>query len=599
MEGNRTENETHADGLRMHDTLKLPNVNYLHATVLLKQLISCGARRAVISPGSRSTPLALCAATLPELKTHVLIDERSAAFFALGLSKSDGVPAILICTSGTAAANYFPAVIEAAQSGVPLIMLTSDRPAALRYSGAPQTIDQTHLYGNYTRFFADLPEAQLTTKRCRAVRNLAAQAYSAAVAIPRGPVHLNVPLDEPLAPKEQEEQTCRALWNELTVEGNIRLSPPPARLADEETLKHLALVLGDSLCGLIVAGVNATRNSEDAAAIYRLSRQLGWPVFADVTSGLSGFGYPVFPHFDIFLKEEELAGLAPDVVLTFGGYPTSKTLNNYLDRHRAADTLRVHATGLPSDPTFRADEIIAADIAPLCEELGKRVRASRDSLLFEAFRQASYRISTALEKGFDDARCEALYVREAVRHLPEGANLVLASSLSVRYADAMLGGGHSLQIFALRGANGIDGTMSHAAGIAAASGKPTLLVTGDLAFFHDMNGVMAARRFAPNLSVLLLNNNGGGIFHLLPTHQYESAADFEMLHGTPHDLILSAAAALFGVEWREVHHPREIGPTFDATRGTPLIIEANTRRDANYQAYTRLISELGREAVRS
>ena len=579
--------------------MNLPNVNYLHATVLLKQLISCGVHRVVISPGSRSTPLALTAENLPELQTYVLIDERSAAFFALGLSKADGVPAILICTSGTAAANYFPALIETAQSAVPLIVLTADRPIASRHGGAPQTIDQVNLYGKYPRFFADLPEARLDIERCRAVRTLAAQTYSHAVNCPCGPAHLNIPLDEPLSPMLRDEKACSALWNALRVEGEIRLSAPASRISDDATLKRLSLLLSDSLCGLIVAGTRAARKPQDAEAIHLLSRQLGWPVFADITSGMHGFGNPVFPHYDIFLRGEELAGLAPDVVLVIGGVPTSKTLNAYLDHHRAAHTIHICGTGLPSDPAFRANDSIEADIGPLCESLAHSVMASRDSLLYEPFHQASTHVSTALERGLDETACEARYVLEAVRVMPDDSNLVLANSLPIRYADALLGGGKPLQIFAMRGANGIDGTISHAAGVAAASQKPTLLVTGDLAFFHDMNGLMTALRFAPNLSLLLLNNNGGGIFHFLPVHDHEQSAQFETLHGTPHDLNLSAARDLFGLDWYSVANPLEIENLLKKRAGRPFVIEVQTTRESNHHAYMELISRLAKEAVQS
>ncbi|HEY3293807.1 MAG TPA: 2-succinyl-5-enolpyruvyl-6-hydroxy-3-cyclohexene-1-carboxylic-acid synthase [bacterium] len=577
--------------------MNLPNVNYLHATVLLKQWMACGARRVVISPGSRSTPLALAAAELPELETYVLTDERSAAFFALGLSKSDGVPAILICTSGTAAANYFPAVIEAAQSAVPLIVLTADRPLTLRGSGAPQTMDQSHLYGGYARFFADLPEARLDLDHCRAVRSIAADAFSHAVTVPRGPVHLNVPLDEPLAPVLRDERVCHALWTELQAEGQIRISSRVPRVVSAETLRRLSIVLGDSLCGLIVAGVDAARSSEEAEALYLLSRQLGWPVFADVLSGLQGYGYPVFPHYDIFLRDEELAGLAPDVVLMFGGFPTSKALNVYLDRHRAANTIQVDSRGLPADPTFRANERIEADVAPLCHSLARASKSSRDSLILEPFRQAAFFIGTALEKDAAQAECEALYVLEAARAMPEQAAIVLASSMPVRYADALLGG-KAFHVYGLRGVNGIDGTISHAAGIAAASGKPTLLVTGDLAFIHDMNGLIAAVRHAPSLSIVLLNNNGGGIFHFLPVHKHENTAQFEKLHGTPHGLDLSAAGRLFGLEWQTAAGPQQAGDLLSQKHSGVRVIEVRTSREANHRAFSELVSRLGKEAIR-
>ncbi|RPH94846.1 2-succinyl-5-enolpyruvyl-6-hydroxy-3-cyclohexene-1-carboxylic-acid synthase [candidate division KSB1 bacterium] len=567
------------------------NLNYLHTTVLLRQLAAGGAKRAVISPGSRSTPLALVAYELPELSSYVLTDERSAGFFALGLSKADGVPAILICTSGTAAANYFPAVIEAAQSCVPLIVLTADRPAAMRNTGAPQTIDQVNLYGSYPRFFADLPEAELSHDHARLMRAIAAQAYAAAVSVPQGPVHLNVPLDEPLTPIAQDGEKISEILNLLDAEKIYRVPSTTAPEPDVHAIQYTAQQAITSLCGLIVAGPDAARTTAEADAILHLGRKLGWPIMADVTSGLRFLSEPVIPYYDIFLREETLASLTPDIVLTFGAHPVSKVLNAYLDRHRAANTIRIQPHKLGQDPQKRANEIIEADIASFSNMLATLVPASRDSLIYEPFRAAAERLRAQLAHE-TNASCEGIYVLRAVREMPDGANIVLANSLSIRYADALCAAeGKRYSVFAMRGASGIDGTISHAAGIAAASNKSTLLVTGDLAFLHDLGG-LAASKFAPQLKILLLNNNGGGIFHFLPVHEQESQTQFEVLYGTPHGLKLAAAAELFGLDWHMIDRPEDLSILGKNAASRTLVCEVRITREENHRSYTAFIERL-------
>ncbi|MBU0508207.1 2-succinyl-5-enolpyruvyl-6-hydroxy-3-cyclohexene-1-carboxylic-acid synthase [bacterium] len=460
------------------------NVNLLHASVLIGELAKYGARRAVISPGSRSAPLAVAAHSFPGLKTYTILDERSAAFFALGLSKADGKPVILICTSGTAAANYFPAVIEASRWGVLLVVLTADRPAALRQTGAPQTIDQTHLYGNFVRFFADVPEAKLDIERCRAVQSIAAEACAAATGSNPGPVHLNVPLDEPLAPIPESATEVKRLWTALRDEATERPAPRIETEPPEGAMRPVRQLVTESLCGLIVAGPGAASSFEEAEPIFHLARKLGWPLLADVVSGVRLFDEPVAPFYDFFLRTEELAALAPDVVLHLGGFPTSKMLAQYLDRHRAAQTFRIGRSFQAGDPLFREGMFIESSPAIFCRELAKRLGPSRDSLLLEPFQRASRLVSEELEhvtrESNDD--CEALVTLAALNALKEEWNIVLASSLPVRYGDALFATqGRLHRVYGLRGVNGIDGTLSHAAGIATASGRPTLLVTGDLA----------------------------------------------------------------------------------------------------------------------
>jgi len=574
--------------------VNFPCLNDLHAAIILSELAEAGATRAVISPGSRSTALARAAVEHPMLQSYTIPDERSAAFFALGLSRADGVPAILICTSGTAGANYFPAVIEAAKSGVPLVILTADRPLRLRHTCALQTMDQSDLFGRFTNFFADAPEAALQSNTCAWLRNLARQAFDAATEFPAGPAHLNVPLDEPLEFEPREREEAAGIWNVLKNSTETSRQPETTEISAEALTKTRELAT-TSLCGLIVAGPDAIRARDEAAAVFHLARKLGWPLLADVTSGLRFHDEPSLPFYDIFLRTEEFPAIAPDAVIHFGGFPTSKALANYLDRHRDAVTVRVSGGMHGGDPLARGGWFVEARPADFCRALAETIGPSRDSLLLEPFQRAARGIREEIARIPCDElpECEAMFVREAVRSLPDAANVVLANSLPIRYADALLASEDGMRdVFALRGVSGIDGTISHAAGIAAASGKPTLLVCGDIAFLHDLNGLLAAARYAPSLTMLLLDNNGGGIFHFLPSLENEPRELFEAIHGTPHDLDLSTAGALFGMEYLQIADPSKLRGALSASSGRARVLHVRSSRERNHAAHTALIERL-------
>ncbi|MDD5087866.1 MAG: 2-succinyl-5-enolpyruvyl-6-hydroxy-3-cyclohexene-1-carboxylic-acid synthase [bacterium] len=574
--------------------MEFATLNALHAAVLIGELALAGVKRAVISPGSRSTALARAAVEHPTLQTYTILDERSAAFFALGLSKADGAPAILICTSGTAGANYFPAVIEAAKSGVPLLILTADRPTRLRHTCALQTMDQTQLYGNFTAFFADVPAAALNFDACFWVRCLARQAFDAATEFSAGPAHLNVPLEELSEFSADESRRAREVWSALQQTASTARHAAATPLA-QEALAETRKRVDTSLCGLIVAGPGAAAARGEAATVFHLARKLGWPLLADVTSGLRFFDEPSLPFYDVFLRAENFASLAPDAVLHFGGFPTSKALANYLDHHRDAKTVRFGREIDRGDPLARDGIFVEANPADFCSALAETIGPSRDSLLLEPFQRAARGVREELSRpvGDDSPESEALFVREAVRSLPDAANVVFANSLPIRYGDALLSSEDGMRdVFALRGVSGIDGTISHAAGIAAASRKPTLLVCGDLAFLHDLTGLIAAANYAPTLTTLLLDNNGGGIFHFLPALENEDQTLFEAIHGTPHDLDLSATGALFGVDWSSLAHPAQFDTTMAASSGRPRVFHVRSSRGQNYAAHMTLIERL-------
>ena len=564
--------------------VKVSNPNYLQATLLCEQLRAAGVEHVVISPGSRSTPLARTALLCGEFSSNVVVDERSAGLFALGLAKGSDNPVALICTSGTAAAHYYPAVIEASQSGYPLIVITADRPRHIRNTGAPQTIDQVALFGRYTRMCIDLSEPSADASAMKESLTWIKRALQAAQTHPYGPVQINVPMDEPLVPIENAAEECLLTYQNLTLE----VAPiTPLRQTKVEATDKLLQTLDNSICGLIVCGPDSARDKHERDAIHELSRKLGWPLLADIASGLRFCGEPNMPHYDIFLRHESLARIAPDFVLEFGMTPTSKTLTQYLKRHRAK-TIRIQRDTLPHDPDGRANELIATDLPGLLGELRQRVKVSRDSLLLDAFWKAVGSIRSLLTKFHIPQESELAYVNAAISELPDDANLVLASSMSVRYADMIATpAGRNIHVFAQRGTNGIDGVLSHAAGIAMSSAKPTLLICGDLAFWHDLQG-LGLTQHADTLTVLLLNNCGGGIFHFLPVVEYKDS--FELIHGTELEADLSGFAWPTGNRWKTVSSLEECCAHICAH--SPLILEIKSDRQKNHAAHQRFVESL-------
>lgn len=566
--------------------MNIPNPNYLQAELLCAQLIAAGIRHVVISPGSRSTPLARTAALNEQFTCHVFTDERVAGFYALGLVKGGGNPSALICTSGTAAAHYYPAVIEAAQAGYPLVVLTTDRPRALRNTGAPQTIDQTAIFGRYARMALDLSEPQADAKSMREMLYWVRHALTAMLSAPEGPIQINVPTDEPLAPLQQDIESCNRAFAEIVSEiSSIEVLQPPSSDADAKLIRKIE----SSWCGLIVCGPDSARTPAEREAIHTLARKLGWPMFADVASGLRFSGEPNLPLYDLFLRHDGLNALAPDLVIEFGGYPTSKTLNQYLNRHRA-QTIRVQRDSLPRDPDNRAAHVLTGDVAQFLHNLILKVKVSRDSFLLDPLWRTAGAARALCRADKFGVECEAAFVVAALDSLPDKSNLVLASSMPIRYADMLAEPmGKIIHVYAQRSTNGIDGVLSQAAGIAVSSGRPTLLICGDLAFLHDLGGLQAARK-ALNLNVLLLNNNGGGIFHFLPISSYSDT--FEKIHGTPVDVNLSAAEKLFNIAWSTCRMPEELAARLDWTGGTTRIIEVQTERERNRTLYDATVARL-------
>ena len=557
-----------------------PNLNALWARALIDELCAAGASEAAVCPGSRSTPLALACAEEPRLRVRSVVDERSAAFFALGAAKATGRPALVVATSGTAGAHFYPALLEAEAARVPVVALTADRPPELQGFGAPQTIDQQHLYGRHVRFFADLGVPDPTDAALRHLRATAALAAARALGVPRGPVHLNAPFREPLAPEPQP------LPPGLSAGAAVRVAP--GRLEpDPAALDEAARELSRRPRGVIVCG---PRDAWDdlPEALQALSAALGYPVLAEAASQVRYRLPGSVAHCDALLKHEPLAGAArPEAVVRMGGGLTSKTLQQWLDGS-GAWTLSLTDDGALFDPAHACALAICGDVAAACRELARRLPGPEPrppALLAAADRIAR----TALEAAFalETRLSEPGAARELVAALPEGAQLFASSSMPIRDVDAWAAAGAAVRVLANRGVNGIDGIVSTALGAAAASQRPTAVLLGDLALLHDLSGLLAARRLGIPLLVVVVNNDGGGIFNFLPIAQLSE--QFEPLFATPHGLDLSHAAALCGASLQRPSTAAELRACVRAGLGSGLhLIEVRTDRAENVARHREL-----------
>jgi 2-succinyl-5-enolpyruvyl-6-hydroxy-3-cyclohexene-1-carboxylate synthase len=522
------------------------NFNLVWAAALTDELHRGGVREVVIAPGSRSAPLALALAE--RLQAYTVIDERSAAFFALGAAKAAGRAVAVLSTSGSAGAHFYPALLEAEATGVPVIAITADRPPELHGWGAPQQLDQQRLFGAHA-WFAELgvPDP-LTVPHLRATVARALQQP--------GPVHLNAPFREPLAPipgplpEAHDEPAVRHL--------HARGAPDVREIAQE---------LSQRPRGVIVCGPRDARD-DLPAAVRELSRALGYAVIADAASGIDDG----VAHADLILRHDGWArALRPDAVVRVGGALSSKVVQTWLEQ--AQKTVVVHEHGDPVDPALRAAAVISGDAPAVCQALAARARAHGS--LGGVFEIAERRARSALEKAFAEAPWgEPLIAREAAL---SAELLYVASSMPVRDVDAFAP--RRGRTLVNRGLNGIDGIVASAAGAAAVTGARTLALVGDLALLHDLGGLIAAARLRIPLSVLCVNNDGGGIFNFLPIAQH--AARFEELFATPHGLDLEGAARLCGAEFTRVSDAKALRSALQRPAQTLRLLEARTDRAAN------------------
>ena len=517
---------------------------YLGLRAFADELARCGLREACTSPGSRSTPLVLSLVREPRIRSTSHIDERCGGFFALGLAKATGLPVALACTSGTAAANYAPAVHEAHEARVPLLVLTADRPPELRELGAGQTIDQLKLYGSAAKWFAAVDDQPATPERLRWLRQLACRAYWTALDGRPGPVHLNFSLREPLvldAPLPAEEPGGGGREGGRPWVTRPRVATVPQRTLVDE----LAAELEARPRALLVAG-RAERDPRLGAALAAFAERAAIPLLAEPLSGARR-GEAAVAHYDALLRDGAWAGAhAPDLVLRVGDLPTSKPLRQWLHGLDGARQVSFDPEGAWQDPAGAVDTILGGDPGATLAALAAALPAQRDRGWLEAWREADRAAARAIEAalgagGLSEPRVAA----ELGARLPADAMLLVASSMPVRDVETFFPvRPDPPRVLSNRGANGIDGTVSTAFGIAAAGAGPAVLLIGDVALAHDVGGLLAAGRLGLRLTIVLLDNDGGGIFDFLPVSR--EGADFETHVATPHGLDFAHAAALYG-----------------------------------------------------
>ncbi len=528
-------------------------MNLPWAELLLASLKSAGCGDLVVSPGSRSTPLVMAAARLG-LACQVLVDERVAGFFALGRGRASGRPSALVCTSGTAAAHYLPAIIEASLARVPLVVLTADRPPELHGCAAPQTIDQQHLYGRFVRGFVDLGVPDPAESALFGVRRRAAQMVALAMGPEPGPVHINVPARKPLEPTGSAEE-ARVAERVLALcrEPLPRAAAGTVR-AGEDVVGEIAGALGQARRALLVAGPAPL--DAPARAIGDLAQASGLPLLAEVTSQLRFTGDEPAPglcdRFDLLLRAPRWrAAHRPDLIVELGAPPTSSAYAA-LVADTGCERIAVAPHGW-SDPHSSARLIVNAPVADVAGRLAAMV-AARPGAWTESWLAGNRRAGAALDRLA--VAGEHAAVRSAIAALPDGALLALGNSLPVRIAESAPADRRRVGVLHQRGACGIDGLIAGAAGAASASGRPTALLLGDVSFAHDLGGLAAARAAGAPLAIVVIDNGGGRIFEQLPVARTPGGAELlERFFLTPPAIDVAAAAAAFGIGYLRCEDP--------------------------------------------
>jgi len=558
------------------------NRTFAPVQALVDELARCGMRHAVTSPGSRNAPIALTLAADERIDAVSAIDERAAGFTALGMAKASGLPVAVTCTSGTAAANLLPAVVEAHEARVPLIVLTADRPPELRDVGAGQAIDQLKLFGSAAKWFVEVGNGDPGREWATHMRALACRAWWTAGSGRPGPVHLNLPLREPLAPVAEELDVSD--WQGRDDGRPWVALREHSSAPDADDVQALAERIADTPRGAIVCGGDATTLDSSAAlaeAVTRLAAECGWPILAEPTSGLrcgEHDGSHVVAHYDVLLRDAGFAvGQRPDLVLRVGDMPTSKPLRSWLAE---ATQVVVDPYAVWNEPTRVAETILHADPARTCDALATAIEArgtSADSGWVGSWRDADALVAPALAEAPDPFEPKLYAALEPL--LPDDALVFVSSSMPIRHVESYFP--HSPRRIAFlsnRGANGIDGVVASAAGAARATGRPTFLLIGEVALLHDVGGLLAASRAGIDLTIVCSNNRGGAIFDFLPVAEHADGGDYERHIATPTDIDLTALATLAGIDHRRADTPAELATAIGAG---PALIELRTDRAAS------------------
>lgn len=546
-----------------------------HVLRVTDTLLQAGVKEAVISPGSRSTPLAYAFASSEQLQTFMQVDERSAAYFALGLAKASGRPVVLLCTSGTAASNYHPAITEAFYARIPLIVLTADRPHELRGVGAPQAIDQLNMYGKHVKFSVDLPLAEDNEELDWFLERHVNRAVSVAMTRPIGPIHLNIPLREPLL--IDFDRKSRVSTFVERIHGEIELTT--------NQKQSLAVLLSEAKNGMIIAGELPI--GFDKEAFWNFAKRLQWPVLCDPLSNLRS-QVPedcrslCIAHYDAILKSETFQLKAvPDTVLRFGTQPVSKPLSLFLKKCRPAVFITVDES-----PEFRDSLGVVTHHLQTSPESIYTVPVQQETNFYCEMWSSAEKVAETVTRRYEgNTGDEGVIVKTLFEILPDGSDVISGSSMPIRDVDTFFCKTEKdITIFSNRGTNGIDGVVSTAFGVEAARKRSTYLLIGDLSFLHDVNGLIVSRFHKTNLTIVIVNNDGGGIFSYLPQSTVEN--HFEELFGTPTGLTFEHIGAMYDTQYAAVHTVEEFKDEMQKEKTKDVrIIEVFTSRPINVKAH--------------
>jgi len=562
------------------------NINMLWASLIVEELIRNGVTYFCISPGSRSTPLTVAAARHPEAQCIICYDERGAAFHALGYARGSGKPAALICTSGTAAANYYPAVIEASMDFVPMIILTADRPPELRETGANQTIRQPRIYGDYCRWQFDMPvpDEKITP---RMVLTTVDQLVYRATNSPPGPTHLNCMFREPLAPQKEKisEKYLKPVESWLNSDKQYSEYKHSQRHVHADELDDVTSMINNAKRGLLVIG--RLKRAEEVEAVKILIDKLKWPVFADILSGLS-LGKQskyVIPYYDRLLKSENFCKLAQaDVILHIGGITVSKRLIRFIEELSPEHYIMINNNPNRLDPAHDVTTRIEAAPELFCSDLLTTLNTNSDENRVAQLFSMSQQTETVFEHTIDKQNniTEPGIARVISQLIPENSGLYLANSLPVREFDLFAHpAGHRVTVGCNRGVSGIDGTIASATGFAAGLTRPVTLLIGDLAFIHDINSLLLAKSINQPLVIVLINNHGGGIFQFLPIAEHRDV--FEKYFATPHSLSFEFAARQFDITYEQPQYMLDFKQAYQIAikRNLTTLIEMQSNQKEN------------------
>ncbi|PSO58829.1 MAG: 2-succinyl-5-enolpyruvyl-6-hydroxy-3-cyclohexene-1-carboxylic-acid synthase [Cyanobacteria bacterium QH_2_48_84] len=573
--------------------LDFRNTNTLWSSIIAETLKRLGLTTAIICPGSRSAPLTVAFAQHPEIEAIPILDERSAAFFALGVAKRSHVPAALVCTSGTAGANFYPAVIEASESQVPLLVLTADRPPELRDCHAGQAIDQQKLYGSYPNWQAELALPSQEIGMLRYLRQTIVQAVKRSLFSVPGAVHLNVPFREPLAPTPQPDTLNSQLHQEDFFAG-ITLNPyPHSCTGDSASRPYFSLLSTWKQCerGIIIAGVAQPQHRQEyCQAITHLSQSLGWAVLAEGLSPVRNYANLnpyLISTYDLILGNRQLSQkLAPEMVIQLGALPTSKELRAWLNSTQPQRWI-IDPSPENFDPLHGKTthlHLSVEQLATTIPPLAKQESVSSDYL--HQWRDAETQLRQALDKTM--ATTDTLFEGKAAwllsQTLPPATPLLIANSMPVRDVEFFWKpNNRGIQPFCNRGANGIEGSLSTALGIAHHH-QSSVMLTGDLALLHDTNGFLQRNRFTGHLTIVLINNNGGGIFEMLPISQFEPP--FQEYFATPQEMDFAQLCGTYGIEYKRITNWQQLQALLNPLpeKGIRVLeIPTNRREDAKWR----------------